>query len=81
MNIKHEDKEAKNRSYNFESKLFMLLYLLTLPSASSFVGHIYDKYNEKRYCSALEAVLYTTEGWKQNKSVKPMDFWLKIFEE
>lgn len=62
MNIKHEDKEAKNRSYNFESKLFMLLYLLTLPSALSFVGHIYDKYNEKRHCSALEAVLYTMEG-------------------
>ena len=61
MNIKHVGKEAKNRSYDFESKLFMLLYLLTLPSAQSFVGHICDKYNEKRYFSALEAVLYTTE--------------------
>ena len=62
MNIKQVGKEAKNRSYDFESKLFMLLYLLTLPSAQSFVGHICDKYNEKRYFNALEAVLYTTEG-------------------
>ena len=62
MNINHVGKEAKNRSYNFESKLFMSLYLLTLPSAQSFVGHIYDKYNEKGYFNALEAVLYTTEG-------------------